>query len=281
MALQAIHDKLEDIPEQYQELYTEKNEKFELTGIIGVKTQADVDRLQNSLHKSQQDNKDIKAKFAPWGDMDHAETMALLDRIPELETAAAGKMDDAAIQEAVDRRVEGTKASLMAPMERQKKADAETIATLTAENATLRGEKTTRTIHDQVRTQLTKHKVISAAHEDALALADRVLEIREDDGEIVTKENSGFTPGANVDMWLSEIDSENRRVHWWEASGGGGAAGGAASRGTGFANNPWSAGHWNMTQQGQVLTQHGREKADQMAKAAGTTVGGPRPAAKK
>jgi hypothetical protein len=36
-----------------------------------------------------------------------------------------------------------------------------------------------------------------------------------------------------------------------------------------------------MTQQGAYIKEHGRAKADQMAKLAGTTVGGQRPAAKK
>ena len=43
MALQATHDKLDDIPEAYRDLYTERDGKYELTGIAGIKTAADVE----------------------------------------------------------------------------------------------------------------------------------------------------------------------------------------------------------------------------------------------
>jgi len=51
MGLEAIHKTLEEIPEQYRDLYSERNGQFELTGISGVKTQADVDRLSVCTHK--------------------------------------------------------------------------------------------------------------------------------------------------------------------------------------------------------------------------------------
>jgi hypothetical protein len=41
--------------------------------------------------------------------------------------------------------------------------------------------------------------------------------------------------------------------------------------------NPWTYKDWNVTAQGQVVVKYGLEKAEQMAKAADTTVGGLRP----
>jgi hypothetical protein len=43
--------------------------------------------------------------------------------------------------------------------------------------------------------------------------------------------------------------------------------------------NPWTADNWNMTEQGKIYTSD-PSRAEQLAKAAGTTVGGPRPAKK-
>jgi hypothetical protein len=43
------------------------------------------------------------------------------------------------------------------------------------------------------------------------------------------------------------------------------------------AQNPWTDQFWNLTLQGQYLTQHGLIAAEKLAQAAGTTVGGPRP----
>lgn len=281
MPLTAVIDSLDGLSDDVAALYTQKGEKFELTGISGVKTQADVDRLTTALNKEREDHKGTRDKFSVWGDMDHADVMSKLDRLPELEAAAAGKLDENAIEEMVNKRLEGTLNTRTAPLERN-------IATLTkerdeaiAERDELRGEKRTRTIHDAVRAELTKSKVIPEAAEDALMLADRVFEIREDDGAIVTRDQVGVTPGVDPAVWLQEM--QERRPHWWPASQGGGATGGAGGTGGigGGASNPWSAEGWNMTKQGEIIRAKGSDYANQLAKAAGTTVGGGRPAPKK
>lgn len=46
-----------------------------------------------------------------------------------------------------------------------------------------------------------------------------------------------------------------------------------------FADNPWSAEHWNLTRQGQYITKYGLEVAKTKAKQAGARIGGPKPAA--
>lgn len=43
--------------------------------------------------------------------------------------------------------------------------------------------------------------------------------------------------------------------------------------------NPWSADHWNITDQGKIIRALGPEKAAAMAKAAGVTIGATKPAA--
>jgi hypothetical protein len=44
-----------------------------------------------------------------------------------------------------------------------------------------------------------------------------------------------------------------------------------------FADNPWSAEHWNLTRQGQYIKKYGMEVAKTKARQAGATIGGPRP----
>jgi hypothetical protein len=61
---------------------------------------------------------------------------------------------------------------------------------------------------------------------------------------------------------------------------GGGSGGSQNNFGTG-GTNPWSLDGWNMTKQGQYVRENGVEKAEQMAKSAGTTLGGPKPMPKK
>lgn len=276
MALKAIHDKLDEIPEEFQSLYTEKGGKFELTGIQGVKSQADIDRLNTSLASERAEHKTTKDRLGAWGELKHAEVVVQLDRIPELEAAAKGNLDEAAIEEIVSRRVEGTITSKLAPVERQ-------LATVTKErdgfadeNKGFRAGNTRRTIHDTVRKALTSQKVIPEAHEDALFLAERVFEVT-DEGVVQTRDNVGVPPGLDPSGWLGEI--QPNRPHWWQESKGGGARGSGGGGGFG-GKNPFSAEHWNMTEQGKIVKEKGTEHADRMAKAAGTTVGGMRPKAK-
>lgn len=277
MSLQAIHDNIDDIPEVYRDLYTEKAGKFELTGISGVKTQADFDRVYSSLTKEKNDHAAAKQALEPWsalGDLEELQTK--LDRIPELEAAAEGKLDDAAIDEIVNRRLEGTLKSREAPLQRQISQLTKDNTTLAEENAAFKAADVKRSIHDSVRKELTDQKVIPEAHEDALFLAERVFEVREDDGAIVTRDGVGVTPGVEAGVWLQ--DMQEKRPHWWPASQGGGAQGGGrAGAGMQGASNPWSSEGWNLTKQMEVARTKGRDYASQMAVAAGTTLTGGRP----
>ncbi len=278
MALNAIMDSLEGLSEEMAALYTEKNGKFELTGIAGVKTQADIDRLQTSLHKAQGDNKELRDKFKPWAELNHEEVMANLDRLPELEAAAKGNLDEAQIEEMVTRRVDGTLNSRTAPLDREIKQLREERDQLLEENTGLKAGNIKRKIHDDLRSHMTKSKVIPEAQEDVLMLSERIFEVREDDGAVVTRDGVGVTPGISADVWLTEM--QDKRPHWWPGSGGGGAGGSGRPSG-GMGQNPWSNENWNMTKQSAYVREHGMEKAEQMAKAAGTKVGGLKPQPKK
>jgi hypothetical protein len=279
MTLKAVHDSIDEIGEQYRDLYTEKNGKYELTGIQGVKTEADVARVQTALEKERTDHKETRDRLGVWGDLDHEEVMGKLDRFPELEAASKGNLDEAEIEKIVQRRVEGTINSQVAPLERQLKQLTKERDEVVQTRDNLLGEKRQRVIHDNVRTALTAAKVVPEAFDDALMLAERVFEIRDDDSAVVTRDNVGVTPGIAADVWLQEL--QERRPHWWPGSQGGGARGTGPGTGGMYADNPWSHENWNMTAQGRVVREKGMERAEAMAKAAGTTVGGQRPPAKK
>lgn len=274
MALEAIHKAIEDIPEEFRSLYSERNGQFELTGIAGIKTQADVDRLSVSLGKERDDHKATKTKFQVWGDLDYEETIGKLDRIPELEAAAK---DGGIDEEKMSELVEGRLASRLAPVEREnaqlKTQLDESLGIITD----FRTKETRRTIHDSVREACIEAKVLDTAQEDALFLAERMFEIREDDGLVVTKDGIGVTPGIRAQDWLTEMQS--KRPHWWPASQGGGAGGSGGGHFTG--NNPWSAENWNVTEQSKYVKEHGGEKAASAAKAVGSFVGSIHPPAKK
>ncbi len=277
--LRAIHDNLDDLPESIdpRELYTEKDGKFELTGISGIKTDADVQRVRVTLEKERTNHLETKQTLNLWGDLNHDDVQAQLDRIPELEAASKGKLDEAQIEEIVERRLQGTIKSKMSPLERKVRDLTKERDEFSGENVTLRGDARKTKIHSAVQKALVKAKVESWAYADALRLADDTFEIREDDGKVVTRENgSSMAAGLAPADWLTELQPE--RPGWWPASVGG------RSRGTGGVGaggkNPWSHENWNVTEQMLFHREHGADRATSMAKAAGTEIGKARPAKK-
>jgi len=273
MELEAIHKTLEEIPEGFRELYTEKNGQWELTGVKGIKTQADIDRQAEALKKEKNDHKAAKEKLAVWGELNHDEVVAKLERYPELEEASKGKLDEAKLDEMATKRAEALLRSRLSPIERENRDLKKKVDELTLETTTLKTKESNRTIQDELRKALVAAKVLPEAYDDAFLLGERVLEVT-DEGKVLTKENAGWTPGIGPEAWVSEL--QDKRVHWWPPAQGGNAKGSGPRNVTGSAN-PWSHEGWNSTAQGAFVRSHGREKAEQMAKAAGTTFGGTRP----
>lgn len=271
MGLKAIVDNLDDVEEKYQDLYTQKGDKYELTGVEGMKTQADIDRLQSALTKERADHKIVRERIGLLGERKIEDVLEQLDRIPELEAAANGKLDDKQIEQLVEGRIR----TKLAPIERER----DTLrGQLGEKDKLIEGysvKERTRAIHDAVRAAAATAKVLPEALEDALMLAERVFEVTED-GKVTTRDNVGVTPGVEASVWFTDLQA--KRPHWWGPSAGGGAGGNRGGAGGGA--NPWSADGWNMTEQGRVLKEN-RSRAEQLAKAAGTSIGGPRPAPRK
>lgn len=273
MKLKLQLDKLDDLDEKFHPLYTEKDGKFTLTGVEGIKTDADIAKVRQSLEKERAEHKATKDKYRPFESYvdDADEVLAKLDKYGELEAAANGKLDDAKINGIVEGRIKAQ----LAPKERELKKALDEANLLKQENEQLKSNERRRLIHDAVREQAKKTGMIDAAVEDALYLAERVMEV-DGDGNVVTKDGVGVTPGVDPNVWLT--DMQPKRPHWWPESKGGGSKGG--SGGGSGANNPFTAEAWNMTEQGAIARSN-PARAEQLAKAAGTTVGGPKPAPRK
>lgn len=272
MELELILDSLDDLPKEFHPLYTEKDGKFHFTAIKGLKTQTDIDRMREGLEKERSAHKETKAKLEDFNNLSMSvdEIQEKLDRIKELEIAAADKIDDDKINEMVEARL----ASKLGPVERERDKFKKEAEDKDGVIQSFETKERNRTITDAVRKSATKSKIIDTAMDDVLMLAERVFDVDED-GHVITKDNVGATPGVDPEVWLTDMQST--RPHWWPASSGGGARGSGA--GGGFAQNPFSHDHWNLTKQGEAVRED-RTKAEQMAKAAGTTIGGAKPAAK-
>lgn len=268
----AILDTLDDVDEAYHGMFTERNGKFEFDGVGGLKTQGDIDRLSRAAATEREAHKVTKAKLTAFGELDPETVHTQLDRVTELELAAKGKLDEGEL----DKIVEGRLATKLGPIERNNKK-------LTDENQVLKGAVSNFEAADVKRTVLSKvgdaikesKGFNPAAVEDVNLRAERIFELNED-GTVTAKDGVGVTPGISPSEWL--IEMQTKSPHWWgDSSGGGARPPGSPPDGT---VNPFTHESWNMTEQGKLLVAN-RGRAEQLAKAAGTTIGGRRPPPKK
>jgi hypothetical protein len=270
--IKALYAAQDEIPENFRDLFEERGGQFHLTKIEGIKTDADVARVQRALDSEKTGHAALKTQWTGFfGERKPEDIQAILDRVPELEAAANGKIDD----EKINGIVEGRIKTKLAPVERERDQLNTKLAEAQAVITNYETKERNRTIQDKVREAASKSKVIDTALEDVLMLSERMFEVGED-GTVTTKDGVGVTPGIAPEVWLTEMQA--KRPHWWPASGGGGARGGGG--GGNFSNNPWSSENWNMTEQGRLFREN-PERAKQMAASAGTSIGGLRPVAKK
>lgn len=278
--IKTLYDKKEDIPEAYLDLYVERNGKFELTGVEGVKTQADVDRVTEALRKEKTDHKATKEIVAKFGDLDPEKIPAQLEELEEVKAQLAtvtkdGKVDEGAVQE----RIEAAVNRAVGPLQRDKK----TLETQLANKDKVIGEKdgeinTLNTgikrskLEGQLRDNAVVAKVLGTAIDDAVMVGANMFE--EVDGKYVTKDGVGVTPGLDPKEWFK--DMQEKRPHWWPPSQGGGSRGAGAPLGKN-ADNPWSEAGWNVTDQGRYITKHGEAKAAEAAKSVNSRVGATKP----
>jgi hypothetical protein len=259
--LKAVIDTLEGVEEHFHALYTNKNGKFEFTGVEGMKTSADTDRLQTALTAERKLKKEAEDKLALWGDRKPEEVIAILDKVPELEaTAEAGrkKLDEKQIEAIVNSRVTPLQKDLDKALASVKERDAKL-----AEHA---ARETRRTVFDAVRKLATESKASPEAYASEygglMLLAERLFTV-DAAGQVVVKEGvADLTFGSHAkDVWS---DIQRQHSYLWPPSQGGGAQGSGA--GAGGTANPFKGN--DMTARSE-FAKNFPDKVDSMVKAAG------------
>lgn len=255
--LKIVYEDADSVPEAFKSLYTEKDGKFSLTGIEGMKTDGDVAKLTTALSKERSDFKKLRdsirgalgiAQTEPIPDF--AEIKTRLDSIEGLQAqieAGADPKNQKKIDDLVDAKVKAR----MAPVERELLDTKTKLGEKDKTLGELMTEKRTRKVQDNVREQAVKLKLLPEAMDDAFMYGERLFE-EDADGNLVMKDGVGFTPGTDVAFWLGEMQA--KKPHWWPASEGNGAGGNRGNGSGDKVNNPWSAEHWNLTAQGQMMT---------------------------
>lgn len=260
---------LDKVDAAFHKLYTERDGQFVFSGVDGMKTAEDIERLQGALTKERADHKRIKERFSVLGDRDVNELLSELDKLEEYKQAAEGKLDDNKLNSMVETRLK----SRVAPLERDRDNLTKQLKEALEQVGAFEQRERTRTIHDAARAAIAKSTgFVPGASEDVLLYAERMLEI-DDRGNVVSRDSVGVTPGVDPVVWLQEMQS--KKPYWWGTTSGGGASNGRGAGGAG-GDNPWTAAGWNMTKQGQLYKEN-PERAAQLARSAGTTIGGAKP----
>lgn len=275
--IELSYDSQEAIPEAVAPLYTEKDGKFVLTGVKGMKTPDDVNNVMTGLTKERAEHAETKNKLKPlqeWlGDRSIEDIQTALDEVEELRLkaeSAGGEIPKEKLEEMVLARVQRE----VAPKDRKLQAAETELGELRSKLEEVQGELVRRDLHSHLREIGAKAKLRPEAMEDWLFLGERIFE-RQEDGTFASKDGVGVTPNVTADIVLGDLKAT--RGHWWPDSVGGGATGSGGGTG-GITGNPWSKAHWNKTEQGRYIRQHGEEKAKAAAKAAGVDVHAIRPA---
>ena len=272
VALKAVYSSKDEIPQGYEDLYTEQNGQFELTGVEGVKTQGDVDRVQEALRKEREDHKATKQKLDKFGEMDPDKVQDQLKELEELQarTSNDGQSDEK-IEEIVQKRLAREKAPIERERDRFKQQAEEAQQQVQERDQKIKQGK----VEQALRKQAEEAGVHSTAVDDIVAIGSQQFDV-DDQGNVITADGAS-TPGIGPDVWMK--DMKEKRPHWWPQSQGGGAKGN--QQGSTGSDNPWSTQGWNRTEQGRIIQEQGQEKAEQLARAAGSQVGAVEPPQQK
>ncbi len=249
MKLKAIYDTKEDIPAGFESAYTERNGKWELQ-VEGMKTQADVDRVQTALEAERVEHKETKKQSRGGDDAAQDLKDKVEDLEAKLETAGQDKVSDDDIQKRVDAQVK----LVIRPIEREKSKLEETNAEQLETIGTQAKKINSGLIRSDVTEVLgTKELGINPdALPDIEIYAERVMVVGVD-GKRLTKDGVGVTPGLTLAELIAEMRADGQRNHWFGKTQGAGSPGGEGGSHGGV--NPFKEGEtWNSTEQGVLIT---------------------------
>lgn len=276
MELELIYETQDLIPTGMEALYSERGGKWHLTGVKGMKTQVDIDRMRTGLDKEREAHLETKDKLRAFADVAGGKTpeeiQTELDEIDELRIKAekGGEgPDKEKVEELISKRVDRE----VAKVQRQLDASKTELGEVKAGFDKLTGEVTKRDLHAHLREVGETAKLRDGCVDDFVRYAEGMFVKDEISGEWISKDEVGVSPGLPAETVLGDLQAT--RSHWWPESVGAGAKGGKGGGVSGA--NPWTAANWNITAQTQFMKVHGMDKAKAAAQAAGSSFAATRP----
>ncbi len=241
MSLTAIVETLDSVPEEFHTLYSERDGRFEITAIEGMKTQADVDRLQEALRKERGVSGELKTRVSAFGEITPETLEGIQHENEDLKIQLeAAQRDGGPSEEDLERMAESRALMRIKPLERQLGKATEALQAITGERDQLAQDRMRSTIVTSAeRAAQSKDVAVSkevVASGDLGDWAARVFEVV--DGQVVTKDGVGLTPGISPDQALLDMKEGGQRPYWFGETVGAGARGGKTPRGEG-GDNPF------------------------------------------
>lgn len=285
--LKLKYTKKGDIPAGFESLYTDKDGVWILTGVDGLKTQEDLQAVNDLLTQERGITKGLKETVSALGDVDATKVGDLMGLIGELgDDFDAQKYRDT-VTEVTDLRkqisgggdADGVIRQLREENSELKRVSGQTqreLSTVKRKSEEFQGVSEglqkridSSTIREAVIAAATELKVEPSAFEDAVLLGQSVFEL-DANSKVVAREglDGGVITGTTPTDWLREI--QPKRQHWWPNSTGAGGSG--SGSGNGFSGkNPWKKDTLNLTEQGQLVLSS-PDLAKSLAKEAGVTL---------
>jgi hypothetical protein len=281
-------ENLDGLDKAHHPLYTERDGKYVFTGLEGYDP-SQPGKLQKALDTERENAKkyanELKA-LKPWkvfADKKPEDIQAQLDRMDELEAAAAGKFDE----KELDKRATARAEAATKPLQRQIKEFEGKVTEFTEQNAALQARVTAYEKAEEqakIRAEIQKAALASNALPEAyadggglLAVLEGALEVdvqvdsegKRTLGAVRTKDGAGYPSGLDVPKLLQQVQS--RQGYFWGPSKGGGANPGNHGSRIPTGANPWDPKTHNRSQQMDIIHAD-PQRAKQLASDHGVTL---------
>lgn len=272
MDLDYIYEDIDDIPTDVsvRDLFTKNAAgKWELTGVKGVRTTADFQRIKDSLEAERTESKKLKASLKTWTGLgiDADDLPSKLERLEELEALSGTTPTGEQLDDLAAKKAEVIARRETAKLRQQLREAQEQQAALTESHTKLTQRDRQRTVEDEIL-RVAKSKAVGVRDEalqDAFTFGHVALEVTEHG--VVTK--AGI-PGVEAGLTVEELFKSHireTRPHWFPDPKGTDARGGRVPAGVPEFDggvNPYAKGSVNVTAQMAYETKHG---PDAVAKA--------------
>jgi hypothetical protein len=241
MGIQSKYSKVEDIPEMtVKELFTEKDGGMVFTGIEGIKTKDDTDKLEEALRKERNDHGQLKEKLKVFDGVDAEQAKKAMEENELLKLQAKDGIMSEDAQAHIKLKIEQGIASAN---ERASEFESQVNDFKTKESAVS---------HKTFISDLAEKSVSS----DLIGVAvDRFISFSEKDpisGDYVSNGLGGYEKGIPLDKIISgELEKTPSFAKQNTASHGGGSDG---QNSTGV--NPFKKDTFNRTEQHKLATEN-------------------------